>query len=149
MPRPGIPAEFPIDELLFQETDMATTFDPYGGSEALGAAGQRLREESSHAASHITSVASEEVKNLIADVEDLVARLADLNDADIASLRNKVMSTVGAAKERLAQGAGTVKQGASRAFDTADGYVHESPWIAIGLAAMVGAVAGILVSRRS
>jgi ElaB/YqjD/DUF883 family membrane-anchored ribosome-binding protein len=64
-------------------------------------------------------------------------------------LRNKVMSTVGAAKERLAQGAGTVKQGASRAFDTADGYVHESPWIAIGLAAMVGAVAGILVSRRS
>jgi ElaB/YqjD/DUF883 family membrane-anchored ribosome-binding protein len=134
---------------LFQETDMATTFDPYGGGEELGAAGQRLREDSGHAASHITNVAGEEVKNLIADVEDLVARLADLNDADIASLRNKVMSTVGAAKERLAEGADTVKQGASRAFTSADGYVRESPWIAIGLAAVVGAVAGILVARRS
>jgi ElaB/YqjD/DUF883 family membrane-anchored ribosome-binding protein len=134
---------------VFQETEMATTFDPYGGGEELDAAGQRLREDSSHAASHITNVAGEEVKNLIADVEDLVARLADLNDADIASLRKKVMSTVGAAKERLAEGAGTVKQGASRAFTSADGYVHESPWIAIGLAAVVGAVAGILVARRS
>ena len=128
---------------------MATTFDPYGGGEALGAAGQRLREESSHAASHITSVAGEEVKNLIADVEDLVARLADLNDADIASLRNKVMSTVGIAKETLAEGADTVKRGAQRAFSGADDYVRESPWVAIGLAAVVGAVAGILVARRS
>jgi len=128
---------------------MATTFDPYGGGNELGAAGQRLREDSSNAASHLTSAAGEEVKNLIADVEDLVARLADLNDADIASLRTKVMSTVGAAKERLAEGADTVKQGASRAFDTADVYVRESPWIAIGLAAVVGAVAGILVARRS
>jgi ElaB protein len=133
---------------LFQETDMATTFDPYGGEE-LGAAGQRLREDSSRAASHITNVAGDEIKNLIADVEDLVARLADLNDADIASLRNKVMSTVGIAKERLAEGADTVKRRAQRAFSGADDYVRESPWVAIGLAAAVGAVAGILVARRS
>ena len=83
---------------------MATTVDPYGSADPLGAAGQRLREDGGRAASHITSVAGEEVKNLIADVEDLVARLADLNDADIASLRNKVLSTVESAKERLAQG---------------------------------------------
>jgi ElaB/YqjD/DUF883 family membrane-anchored ribosome-binding protein len=133
---------------LFQETDMATTFDPYGGDE-LGAAGQRLREDSSHAASHITNIAGEEIKNLIADVEDLLARLADLNDADIAGLRNKVMSTVGIAKETLAGGADTVKRGAQRAFSSADDYVRESPWVAIGLAAVVGAVAGILVARRS
>lgn len=126
---------------------MATTFDPYG--EELGAAGQRMREDSGHAASHITSVAGEEIRNLIADVEDLVARLADLNDADIASLRAKVMSTVGAAKQTLAQGADTVKRGAQRAFSGADDYVRESPWVAIGLAAVVGAVAGILVARRS
>lgn len=127
---------------------MATTFDPYGG-EALGAAGDRLREDSSQAASHITSVAGDEIKNLIADVEDLVARLAHLNDADIAGLRNKVMSTVGIAKETLAESADTVKRGAQRAFGGADDYVRESPWVAIGLAAVVGAVAGILVARRS
>jgi len=127
---------------------MATTFDPYGGGDE-SAAGQRLREDSSHAASHITNIAGEEIKNLIADVEDLVARLADLNDADIASLRNKVMSTVGIAKETLAGGADTVKRSAQRALSSADDYVRESPWAAIGLAAVVGAVAGILVARRS
>jgi ElaB/YqjD/DUF883 family membrane-anchored ribosome-binding protein len=126
---------------------MATTFDPYG--EELGASGQRIKEDTSHAASRITNVAGEEVKNLIADVEDLLARIADLNDADIASVRNKVASTVGAAKETLSQGADTLKRGAQRAFGGADDYVHDSPWVAIGLAAVVGAVAGILVARRS
>jgi ElaB/YqjD/DUF883 family membrane-anchored ribosome-binding protein len=126
---------------------MATTFDPYG--EELGASGQRLKEDTSHAASHITSVAGDEVRNLIADVEDLLARIADLNDADIATVRNKVASTVGAAKDTLAHGADTLKRGAQRAFSGADDYVRDSPWVAIGLAAVVGAVAGILVARRS
>jgi ElaB/YqjD/DUF883 family membrane-anchored ribosome-binding protein len=144
-PRPSFQS---TNEALFQETEMATTFDPYGGEE-LGAAGQRLREDSSHAASHITNIAGEEIKNLIADVEDLVARLADLNDADIASLRTKVMSTVGIAKDTLAGGADTVKRSAQRAFSSADDYVRESPWVAIGVAAAVGAIAGILVARRS
>lgn len=126
---------------------MATTFDPYG--EELGASSQRLREDAGGAAGRITNVAGEEIRNLIADVEDLLARIADLNDADIASLRSKVASTVGAAKESLAQGADTLKRGAQRAFTGADDYVRESPWVAIGLAAVVGAVAGILVARRS
>ena len=55
---------------------------------------------------------------------------------------------MGAAKETLAEGAETVKRGAQRAFSGADDYVRESPWVAIGLAAVVGAVAGILVARR-
>ncbi len=117
---------------------MATTFDPYGEEQGASQAGGRL-----------TSVAGEEIRNLIADVEDLLARIADLNDADIASVRKKVASTVGAAKETLSQGADTLKRGAQKAFDGADDYVRESPWVAIGLAAVVGAVAGILVARRS
>ena len=31
----------------------------------------------------------------------------------------------------------------------ADDYVRESPWVAVGFAAAVGAVVGILVARRS
>ena len=47
---------------------MATTFDPYG--ERSWAAGQAARGPA-----NIKSVAGEEIKNLIADVEDLLARL--------------------------------------------------------------------------
>lgn len=126
---------------------MATTFDPYG--EELGASGDRLRDDAKHAAGTIKNVAADELKNLIADVEELIARIADLNDVDVASVRNKVMSTVAAAKESLAQSADAMKRQAQDVWSGADDYVRESPWAAIGLAALVGAVAGILVARRS
>jgi ElaB/YqjD/DUF883 family membrane-anchored ribosome-binding protein len=126
---------------------MATTFDPYG--EELGASGDRLRQDARHATGEIKNVASDEIKNLIADVEDLVARIADLNDADVASVRNKVISTVAAAKESMADRADALKRQAQNVWSGADDYVRESPWIAVGLAALVGAVAGILVARRS
>jgi ElaB/YqjD/DUF883 family membrane-anchored ribosome-binding protein len=125
---------------------METTFEPNG---ELGASGQRLQEDATHAAGEIKHVAAEEIRNLIADVEDLIARLADLNDADVASMRSKVMDTVMAAKETLADSADTLRRQAQRAFSGADDYVRASPWVAVGVAALVGALTGILVARRN
>jgi ElaB/YqjD/DUF883 family membrane-anchored ribosome-binding protein len=126
---------------------METTFDPYG--EELGASGRRLKDDAGDAAGKLKNVATEEIRNLIADVEDLVARLADLNDADVATMRSKVMATVEAAKETLTDSAETLRRQAQRAVSGADDYVRESPWIAVGAAALIGAVVGILVARRS
>lgn len=125
---------------------METTYE--GGAD-LNASGQRLQDDAADAAGHIKSVAAEEIRNLIADVEDLIARLADLNDADVATMRSKVMATVESAKDTLADGADALRRQAQKAVDGADGYVRESPWAAVGLAALVGAVVGILVARRS
>jgi ElaB/YqjD/DUF883 family membrane-anchored ribosome-binding protein len=94
-------------------------------------------------------VAANEVKNLIADVEDLVARIADLNDVDVARVRSRVMRAVDSAKDSLAGRADTLRRQAQKAASGADDYVRESPWQAVGLAAVVGAVVGILVARRS
>jgi len=124
---------------------METTYEPGD----LNASGQRLNNDAGDAASHVKNVAADEVRKLIADVEDLIARIADLNDADVASIRSKVMATVGSAKETLAGGAETLRRQAQRAVSGADDYVRESPWAAVGLAALVGAVVGILVARRS
>jgi ElaB/YqjD/DUF883 family membrane-anchored ribosome-binding protein len=126
---------------------METTFDPYG--EELGASGRRLKDDASRSAGKLKGVATEEVRNLISDVEDLVARLADLNDADVATMRSKVMATVDAAKETLADSAETLRRQAQRAMSGADEYVRESPWAAVGVAALVGALVGVLVARRS
>jgi ElaB/YqjD/DUF883 family membrane-anchored ribosome-binding protein len=126
---------------------METTFDPYG--EELGASGRRLKDDASHAAGKLKGAATEEIRNLIADVEDLVARLADLNDGDVATLRTKVLETVATAKEALADSADTLRRQAQRAMSGADEYVRESPWAAVGVAALVGALVGILVARRS
>ena len=126
---------------------METTFDPYG--EELGASGRRLKDDAGDAAGKLKNVATEEIRNLIADVEDLVARLADLNDADVATMRSKVMATVEAAKETLTDSAETLRRQAQRAVSGADDYVRESPWVAVGVAALIGALVGILVARRS
>ncbi|MGD0501539.1 MAG: DUF883 family protein [Steroidobacteraceae bacterium] len=125
---------------------METTYERTGD---LNASGQRLKEDAADAAGRIKSVAADEIRNLIADVEDLIARLADLNDADVATLRSKVLATVESAKESLTDGTEALRRQAQRAVSGADDYVRESPWVAVGLAALVGAVVGILVARRS
>jgi ElaB/YqjD/DUF883 family membrane-anchored ribosome-binding protein len=42
-----------------------------------------------------------------------------------------------------------MRQRARLAADSADDFVREKPWQAVGIAALVGAVVGILAARRS
>jgi ElaB/YqjD/DUF883 family membrane-anchored ribosome-binding protein len=126
---------------------METTFD--GTTEQTRASGRRLKNDLSEGISDIKSAASGEIKNLIADVEDLMGRIADLKDADVVRVRSKVQRAVDATKQSLADGADTLRQHAQDAASTADDYVRQSPWQAVGIAALVGAVVGILATRRS
>jgi ElaB/YqjD/DUF883 family membrane-anchored ribosome-binding protein len=126
---------------------METTFD--GTAEQAKTSGRRLKNDFSGGINDIKSVASTEIKSLIADVEDLMARIADLKDADVVRVRGKVQRAVEATKESLAEGADSLRRQAQKVVGTADDYVHESPWQAIGIAALVGAVVGILATRRS
>jgi ElaB/YqjD/DUF883 family membrane-anchored ribosome-binding protein len=126
---------------------METTFD--GTADQARASGRRLKNDLSDGVNDLKSVASGEIKSLIADVEDLMARIADLKDADVVRVRGKVQRAVDATKQTLADGADTIRQHAQNVANTADDYVRESPWQAIGIAALVGAVVGILATRRS
>ena len=126
---------------------METTFD--GTTEQARAAGRRLKNDLSEGVHDVRAAASSEIKNLITDVEDLMARIADLKDADVVRMRGKVQRAVDATKQSLADSADTLRQQAQKAASTADDYVRESPWTAVGIAALVGAVVGILATRRS
>jgi ElaB/YqjD/DUF883 family membrane-anchored ribosome-binding protein len=126
---------------------MESTYD--GTTEQTRASGRRLKNDLSDGVSDIKAAASSEIKSLIADVEDLMARIADLKDADVVRVRGKVQRAVDATKQSLADGADAIRQRAQNAASTADDYVRDSPWQAVGIAALVGAVAGILATRRS
>jgi ElaB/YqjD/DUF883 family membrane-anchored ribosome-binding protein len=126
---------------------MEGTFD--GTTEQARASGRRLKNDLSDGVNDIKSAASSEIKNLIADVEDLMARIADLKDADVVRVRGKVQRAVDATKQSLAEGADAIRQHAQTVANTADDYVRDSPWQAVGIAALVGAVVGILATRRS
>jgi ElaB/YqjD/DUF883 family membrane-anchored ribosome-binding protein len=126
---------------------METTYD--GTTEQARAGGRRLKNDLSDGVNDVKAAASNEIKNLIADVEDLMARIADLKDADVVRVRSKVQRAVDATKQSLADGAETIRQHAQDVATTADDYVRDRPWQAIGIAALVGAVVGILATRRT
>jgi len=118
-------------------------------AEAVGAAASRTAQDAGESLDRVKTAAAEEIKALIADVEELVARISDLKDTDVVRMRERVKEALGSAKESLADGADSLRRQAQRAVSGADDYVRESPWAAVGLAALVGAVVGILVTRRS
>jgi ElaB/YqjD/DUF883 family membrane-anchored ribosome-binding protein len=120
-----------------------------GTADEVRATGRRVGNDLADGAGNIKNAASAEIKSLIADVEDLVARIADIKDADVARVRNKVLRAVDGAKESLADSADSLRRQAQRVATTADDYVHDSPWQAVGIAALVGAMVGILATRRS
>jgi len=128
---------------------METTFNPAGDSMAASGKGAKRAADDGASDFRAKAAAANEIRNLIADVEELVARIADLNDADVVRVRSKVVNAVGAAKQSLSGSADTLRRQAHKALSGADEYVRESPWAAVGLAALVGAVVGILVARRS
>jgi ElaB/YqjD/DUF883 family membrane-anchored ribosome-binding protein len=124
-----------------------STFD--GTAEQARASGRRLKNDMSDGISDIKAAATTEIKSLIADVEDLMARITDLKDADVVRVRGKVQRAIDATKQSLSEGAGAIREHAQKAVGTADDFVRDSPWQAVGIAALVGAVVGILATRRS
>jgi ElaB/YqjD/DUF883 family membrane-anchored ribosome-binding protein len=120
-----------------------------GSTEQVRASARRLKDDLIDGVSDVKAAASSEIKSLIADVEDLMARIADLKDADVVRVRGKVQRAVDATKQSLSDGADAIRQHAQTAASTADDYVRDNPWQAIGIAALVGAVVGILATRRS
>ena len=95
-----------------------------------------------------TRTGSNEFRNLIADVEELIKRVAHVDDADMARARVKLEKTLTAAKSALHDGTERVKTTARQAADTTDQYVHTNPWSAIGIAAAAGAAIAVLLSTR-
>ena len=94
------------------------------------------------------SATGQEVSNLMADVQDLLGRLAHVADPDVIRVRAKVASALSTAKATIARGSERVQRQAKDAINAGDSYVHDQPWQAIGIAAAAGLVVGFLISRR-
>src|SRR5580658_7290389 len=108
---------------------METTYE--GSTDQARASGRRIKNDLGDGVNDIKAAASNEIKSLIADVEDLMARIADLKDADVVRVRSKVQRAVDATKQSLADGADTIRQHAQNVANTADDYVRDSPWQAV------------------
>jgi ElaB/YqjD/DUF883 family membrane-anchored ribosome-binding protein len=110
--------------------------------------GKTIRGAARQAARQARVAANHEVRKLIADVEELLRRVGDAADPELARLRAKLESTVATTKKAISDGTEQVQRQAKEAFEASDRYVRDQPWEAIGIAAIAGLAIGLLVGRR-
>jgi ElaB/YqjD/DUF883 family membrane-anchored ribosome-binding protein len=91
---------------------------------------------------------TQEVHDLMAHVQDLLGQMAHVADPEIARLRARVAEALEMAKRAVASGSQQVQRQTKDAMRAGDAYVRNQPWQAVGVAAVVGLIAGILVAKR-
>jgi len=79
--------------------------------------GKTVKGAARDAARHARVAASQEVHKLIADVEDLVRRVGNAADPELARLRAKVESTVATTKKAISDGTDQVQRQAKEALE--------------------------------
>lgn len=89
-----------------------------------------------------------DLRVVISDAEELLRMTADEAGESAADLRGRVQMRMTQAKEELAHLQAAAVAKAKAAGHAADEFVHENPWKSIGIAAGIGLVVGMLVSRR-
>jgi ElaB/YqjD/DUF883 family membrane-anchored ribosome-binding protein len=99
-----------------------------------------------------TDVAKERLvhdfKAVVADTEDLLKATASQTGEKVAAARVKVEESLADAKKRLTELSENLTEKAKVVAHKTDVMVHEHPWQAVGLAAAVGILLGMLISRR-
>ena len=90
----------------------------------------------------------QDMKAVIADAEDLLRATANQAGEKISVARERIEDSLHQAKVKLAEAEALVSERAKEAARYTDEYVHENPWRAIGVAAGIGLLLGLLISRR-
>ena len=117
--------------------------------ESLHRAGKDAAADFRRRGSNVRDYASDELRAFLADVEDLVKKVANVGDADVARIRNRVSGAIGDVRQAVGDTADSLRDRARMAVTVTDDYVHERPWTAIGLAAAIGVIVGVGVTAAS
>ncbi|MFZ2301690.1 MAG: DUF883 family protein [Gallionella sp.] len=89
----------------------------------------------------------QDLRVVVSDAEELLRATASQAGEKVAAARERIQDSLAAAKERLADAQEQVAIKAKQAARVTDEYVHENPWKAVGIAAGVGLIIGMLISR--
>ncbi len=89
-----------------------------------------------------------DVKVLMADADEIVKAMASATGEKAVELADKLRVNMRNAKDKMADVQVVVADKAKVAVRVTDDYVHDNPWQAVGIAAGVGLLLGLLIGRR-
>ena len=90
----------------------------------------------------------QDMRTVISDAEELLRATANQAGEKIGVARERIQDSLHQAKVKLAEAEAVLLERAKQARTYTEDYVQENPWRAIGAAAAVGLVLGLLLSRR-
>lgn len=89
----------------------------------------------------------QDLRVVVADAEELLRATAGQTGEKVSSARERIQESLVAAKVRLIAAEEAIVEKTKQAAKATDEYVHENPWKSVGIAAGVGLVIGMLISR--
>ena len=99
-----------------------------------------------------TSVSTDKLvqgfRAVVADAEELLKATANQAGEKVAIARERIQDSLHAAKVKLAEAEDVIVLRSRQAARATDDFVRENPWQAVGAAAGVGLVIGLLIGRR-
>jgi ElaB/YqjD/DUF883 family membrane-anchored ribosome-binding protein len=91
--------------------------------------------------------AIEELNRIVDQAESLLRSLGEQTGEAAEAARERVTQTLQQAKAKLAATASDAEQVVESLADRADGYVRNNPWQAVAIAALLGGVVTLLISK--
>jgi ElaB/YqjD/DUF883 family membrane-anchored ribosome-binding protein len=89
-----------------------------------------------------------DMKIVVSDAEEILRATAGVAGEKMGDLRDRIGERLRDAKLRLADAEAAVVDRTKAAARATDDYVNENPWQAVGIAAGVGLLLGIIIGRR-
>ena len=89
-----------------------------------------------------------DMKVVIADAEEILKSTADVAGEKMANIRSKIETRLKDAKIRLEDAEAALVDKTKACARATDDFVHDQPWKAVGVAAVVGLALGVLIGRR-
>ena len=108
-----------------------------------------MSNNSTHDASVTREKLIEDFKVLSKDVQDLLKATASVVGEKAAEARVKVQDSLKTAQEKLSEVHENMHAKGREAFTASDTYVRDNPWNAVGIAAGVGFLVGVVFSAAA
>lgn len=89
-----------------------------------------------------------DLKVVVADAEELLRLTAGQAGDKLTELRTRMNDRLAVAKVQLGELEAVVKERTKQVARVTDDYVHDNPWKALGAAASLAFLLGLLVGRR-
>ncbi|MBK7952807.1 MAG: DUF883 domain-containing protein [Candidatus Accumulibacter sp.] len=89
-----------------------------------------------------------DMKGVVADAEEILRATAGVAGDKMGDLRERIGERLRDAKLRLADAEAALVDRTKAAARATDDYVQENPWRAVGVAAGIGLLLGVIIGRR-